>query len=61
MLKKSVFPINEEACSYLASREPRLGQAMARLKPPRRWGYDDLFVALLHSITGQQISSKAQE
>ena len=44
---------------YLASRDPVLGAAIARIGHIDREVFPDLFEALINSIAGQQISGKA--
>lgn len=51
----------EEAEEYLCLRVPELTPVIRELGTVRREGEEDIFISLLHHITGQQISSKAQE
>lgn len=60
----SYFTYTSEATSYLASRDKRLGQAIAAVDEARghvlREVDEDLFSAVVHHIVGQQISTAAQ-
>ncbi len=56
-----VFPLAPEALAALSRRDKRLAALIETLGPIRREVEPDPFAALLHSITGQQISMKAQE
>lgn len=56
-----IFPYGETEIRYLKSRDPVLGKAIDRFGPIERRVIPDLFAALVNSIAGQQISSKAQE
>lgn len=55
------FKYGEEEIAYLKGRDKRLGEVIDRIGPIRRRVVPDLFAALVHSIVGQQISTKAQE
>lgn len=55
------FRCSAEAIENLKSRDPRLGDAIERIGPVERTVIPDLFAALVNSIVGQQISSKAHE
>lgn len=55
------FPVTEEALAALSRKDKRLAALIKTLGPIRREVHPDPFTALLHSITGQQISMKAQE
>ncbi|MCK9525288.1 MAG: DNA-3-methyladenine glycosylase 2 family protein [Limnochordia bacterium] len=46
---------------YLKSRDKKLGEAMERIGFIEREVYPELFPALVKSVVGQQISTKAQE
>ncbi len=46
---------------HLKSKDKKLGEAIERIGPIKRQAYPDLFPALVQSIVGQQISTKAQE
>ena len=54
------FKYGKKETEWLKSRDPVLGAAIDRIGPIRRVITPDLFTALIHSIVGQQISSKAQ-
>lgn len=56
-----VFPVTAEALAALSRSDKRLAAVIETLGPLRREIHPDPFAALLHSITGQQISMKAQE
>lgn len=60
----SYFTYTSEATSYLASRDKRLGQAIASVDEAHghvlREVDEDLFSAVVHHIVGQQISTAAQ-
>lgn len=51
----------EREIAYLKSRDPVLGAAMDRIGNVRRAVMPDLFVAMVHSVVGQQISAKAHQ
>lgn len=55
------FPITQEALAALSRKDKRLAALISTLGPLHRETQPDPFAALLHSITGQQISMKAQE
>lgn len=50
----------DDAVAYLSEREPRMADAIARIGHVWRVRDDDLFQAVVHSIVGQQISTRAQ-
>ncbi|MBS7007691.1 DNA-3-methyladenine glycosylase family protein [Anaerostipes sp.] len=54
------FIYGEQEIEYLKSRDPVLGQAMDRIGMIKREVHTELFAALVNSIVGQQISTKAQ-
>ncbi len=54
------FIYGEPEVGRLASRDSALGAVMAEIGPLRRPVIPDLFMALVNSIVGQQISTKAQ-
>lgn len=54
------FPISQGALEHLSQADPALAALIASRQPPRRELRTDLFTALLHSMTGQQISGRAQ-
>ena len=53
------FAYTAAETDYLASRDPVLGAAIARIGHIDRAVFPDLFEALINSIAGQQISGKA--
>lgn len=55
------FPYGETETRALAAADPALGALMARLGPIERTVIPDVFTALVDSITGQQISGRAQQ
>ena len=55
------FNYGNKEIEYLRGRDKRLGEVIDRIGPIRRRVVPDLFAALVHSIVGQQISTKAQE
>ena len=50
----------DDAVAYLSARDPRMAEAIARIGRVWRVRDDDLFQAVVHSIVGQQISTRAQ-
>lgn len=50
----------DDAVAYLSERDPRMADAIARIGHVWRVRDDDLFQAVVHSIIGQQISTRAQ-
>ena len=60
-MTKEFFPYGRPEMDYLTSRDKRLGEAIARLGKIERPVIPDLFAALVHSMVGQQISTKAHE
>ena len=56
-----VFQYGEEEAAYLAARDPRMAEVIAAVGHIEREVHPDLFAALVNSIVGQQISTKAQE
>lgn len=56
----AVFRYGEVETSWLASHDPRLGDAIERIGPIEREVDPDLFSSVMHHIIGQQISTKAQ-
>ena len=56
----AVFRYGEVETSWLASRDPRLGDAIEQIGPVEREVDPDLFSSVMHHIIGQQISTKAQ-
>lgn len=55
------FPYGETEIAYLKSKDKRLGEVIDKLGMVKRRIIPDLFAALVHSIIGQQISTKAHE
>ncbi|NLT57650.1 MAG: DNA-3-methyladenine glycosylase 2 family protein [Clostridiales bacterium] len=55
------YSYGEAETGHLKKKDRRLGEAIERIGPIRRPVRPDLFDALIHSIVGQQISSKAQQ
>lgn len=55
------FEYGEKEVAYLSARDKKLGEAIARIGMVERRVIPDLFSALVHSIIGQQISTKAHE
>ncbi len=58
-MEQQYFAYGQAEVDCLASRDPALGAAMARIGHIDRAVIPDLFAALLNSIAGQQISGKA--
>ena len=56
----AVFRYGEVETSWLASRDPRLGDSIEQIGPVEREIDPDLFSSIMHHIIGQQISTKAQ-
>lgn len=54
------FEYGDEETSWLAARDPRMAEVIAAVGQVRREVTPDLFAALVNSIVGQQISTKAQ-
>ena len=54
-----IFPYGDTEITYLKGRDKKLGAAIDKIGRIRREVNADLFSALVHSITGQQISTKA--
>lgn len=55
------FKYDKEQLAFLRKRDKRLGEVIERLGRIERRVVPDLFCALVHSIVGQQISTKAHE
>ncbi|MDU9375980.1 DNA-3-methyladenine glycosylase [Methanocorpusculaceae archaeon Sp1] len=55
------FSYGEKEIAVLAAEDPVLGAAMDRLGRPERVIFPDLFSALIRSVVGQQISTKAAD
>ena len=56
-----IFKYNEKEIDYLKKRDKTLGKAIEAMGKIERRVIPDLFEALINSIVGQQISSKAAE
>lgn len=61
MPRDNYFMYGVKETEYLKSRDKKLGEAISRIGPIQRGVYPELFPALVKSIVGQQISTKAQE
>ncbi len=55
------FPYGEREIAYLKRADKRLAEVIDKIGPVKRRVIPDLFAALVHSIVGQQISTKAHE
>lgn len=55
----NIFLYGEKEIDYLKRVDPALGTIIDKIGPIERPVIPDLFTALVHSIVGQQISSKA--
>lgn len=55
------FQYGENEIAYLKRRDKRLAEVIDKLGMVRRAVVPDLFAALVHSIVGQQISTKAHD
>lgn len=55
------FMIETEALNYLKEKDPALGAVIDELGPIHRTLRPNLYAALVNSIIGQQISTKAQQ
>lgn len=55
------FPYGEQEIAYLKSKDKRLAEVIDKVGMVKRRVIPDLFAALVHSIVGQQISTKAHE
>lgn len=60
-MSEPVFEYGQEAIDYLRSRDKRMAEVIDRIGHVNRRVIPDLFAALVHSIVGQQISTKAHE
>lgn len=58
---KQYLEYGTEEIEYLKSKDPALGKAIEEIGHVQREVIPDLFMALVNSIIGQQISTKAQE
>ena len=59
MADNNTFTYTEREVSYLKSRDRRLAEVIDKIGPIEREVIPDLFAALVNSIVGQQISTKA--
>ena len=57
----TTFPYGAEEIAHLTERDPILGAYIEKTGPLARRTYTDPFSTLIHSIVGQQISTKAHE
>lgn len=55
------FQYDEIAIEYLKKRDKRLAEVIEKIGKVKRPVITDLFTALIHSIVGQQISTKAHQ
>ena len=55
------FQYGEKELSYLKSKDKRLAEVIDKVGMVKRRVIPDLFAALIHSIVGQQISTRAHE
>ena len=60
-MSESVFEYGQDAVDYLRSRDKRMAEVIDCIGHVNRRVIPDLFAALVHSIIGQQISTKAHE
>lgn len=58
---ESIFQYGEKEIDYLRSRDPRMAEVIDKIGVVRRRVIPNVFAALVHSIVGQQISTKAHE
>lgn len=56
-----IFKYGQKEIDYLKGKDKRLARAIDRIGPIEKQLIPDLFTALVNSIVGQQISSKAAE
>ena len=59
MSKTEYFQYGDAEIAYLKSRDPVLGEAIDKIGKVSRAVIPDIFMALVNSIVGQQISTKA--
>ncbi len=57
----SYFEYGDEEINYLKSKDKKLAEVIERIGHINRTCHDDLFEAVVNSVIGQQISTKAQE
>ena len=60
-MEKQYFEYGSNEIDFLKSKDPVLGKAIDEIGHVHREVIPDLFMALINSIIGQQISTKAQE
>ena len=60
-MTEPVFEYGQDAVDYLRQRDKRMAEVIDRIGHVNRRVIPDLFAALVHSIVGQQISTKAHE
>ena len=60
-MKTLCFPYGGKETEYLKSKDKKLAAVIDRIGHIERSCYDDLFEAVVNSIIGQQISTKAHE
>ncbi len=60
MLDTQYFEYGEKEIEYLKSKDPVLAKVIDEIGHIKRAVTPDLFTALIHSVVGQQISTKAQ-
>ena len=58
---ENFFQYGETEIAYLKQADKRMAEVIDRIGRVERRGIPDLFAALVHSIVGQQISTKAHE
>lgn len=60
-MTEQYFEYGQDAVDYLRNRDKRIAEVIDRIGYVHRRVIPDLFAALVHSIVGQQISTKAHE
>ena len=60
-MTEPVFEYGQDSVDYLRQRDKRMAEVIDRIGHVNRRVIPDLFAALVHSIIGQQISTKAHE
>lgn len=60
-MEKQYFQYTEKETNYLKSKDKRLAEVIDKVGKIERHVIPDLYTALVHSIVGQQISSKAHQ
>ena len=61
MKRDDFFRYGDKETEYLKRRDKRLAEVIEKVGKIERTVIPDLFVALVHSIVGQQISTRAHE